>query len=142
MELIGKILPQLDLASPEPMSHKTRLQKWNGESSKSFGKSTFFTFIFGDDNEIMLSAPARRESNSNTALKCAFIVCKFLDDTRELLSIHFPIFCEMLCSGKYNKMSYCRYFDLMVNQFSLPFSYNCAMIFWHIKKDKWTSMCM
>lgn len=142
MELIGKTLPQLDLASPEPMLHKTRLQKWNWESSKSFGKSTFFTFIFGDDNEIMLSAPARRESNSSTALKSAFIVCKFLDDTHELLSIHFPIFCEMLCSGKCNKMSYCRYFDLLVNQFSLPFSYNCATIFWHIKKDKWTSMCM
>lgn len=60
----------------------------------------------------MLSAPYRRESNSNISLEFAFLhayrkksyfkinasfmVGKFQDDTHEVLSRHFPIFCEML----------------------------------------------
>lgn len=44
MGIIKKILPRLDLASLEPMSHKTRLLGRNWGSSKVLAKDTFFFF--------------------------------------------------------------------------------------------------
>lgn len=83
-----------------------------GEVAKVLAKGTFLTFIFGDDNEIMLPAPYRRQSNSSISpefaflhahrkksyfkINASFMAGEFQDDTHEVLSRYFPIFCEML----------------------------------------------
>lgn len=130
-----------------------------GKERKFWQKVHFLTFIFSDANEIMLSAPDRRKSNCSLSLKSAFThayrkhshfklnasstVCKFLDDTREVLSMPFPIFCEMFCSEKCHKMSFTAVFWFDGKSVFFYYFHTIVPRFWHQKKlSGQTSRCM
>lgn len=71
---------------------------------------SYCVHLIGESNSstsLKFAFPHAYRKYSHFKLNASFMVCKFQDDTLEVLSIQFPIFCEILHFRKCNKMSCC-----------------------------------